>query len=103
MMLFFPSFLRYVLPIAVAIGLTSYWLQNKRYAFEESELIRVTQKHIGSQTFGQDHRTAFDAIVQELRKRHERVGVRQLGEGGFPWMWTRVGGMGKMGVVVVID
>ena len=94
-MFFFSSGVRWILPIAVAVGLASVWIRNKSYAFNEAELIRVTQKHIGSQTFGQDHRTAFAAVAKELLKRHPNAGIRRVEEGRFRWMWTRFGGFGR--------
>jgi len=89
----FSSWFKLALPLAVAFALLAVWVQNKRYVFDETELIRVTQKHIGSQTFGQDHRTAFAAIAKELKRRHPASGVLNIPDGKFQWMWTRIGGL----------
>jgi len=99
-MLFISSFLRWIIPISIAIPLTAYWLNNKRYVFDEAELIRVTQKHIGSQTFGQDHRTAFAAVAKELNKRHGGSGIRKVVDGRFRWMWTRFGGFAAASTII---
>jgi len=81
------------LVFSAAFALSSIWIHFKRYAFDEAELIRLTQKHIGSQTFGQNHRTAFGAFAKELRHRHPNVGVLEVVDDQFPWVWTKFGGL----------
>jgi len=78
---------------AVVLAVISVWIKNKRYSFDESELIRLTQKHIGSQTFGQDHRSSFAAIAKELRKKYPERGIIGVPDGKFQWLWARFGGV----------
>lgn len=88
-----PPLAKLALWSAIGLAVTGVWIQNKRYSFDETELIRITQKHIGSQTFGQDHRSSFTAIAKELRKRHASSGIIDVSDGKFQWMWTKVGGL----------
>ena len=81
--------------LAVTLAAAGVWIKNKRYSFEESELIRISQKHIGSQTFGQDHRSSFAAIAKELRQRHANRGIINVSDGHFQWLWTKFGGLGS--------
>jgi len=79
--------------LAVTLAAAGVWIKNKRYSFEESELIRISQKHIGSQTFGQDHRSSFAAIAKELRQRNANRGIINVSDGQFQWLWTKFGGL----------
>jgi len=80
--------------IACAIGLM--WVSKKSYEFSGADLIRLTQKNVGSQTFGQDHRSAFAAIQKELFLKHAVVDY----DNQFPWTWLRYGGV--VGTTVII-
>jgi len=88
-----PPLARLALWSTLILAAAAVWLQNKSYSFDETEIIRISQKHIGSQTFGQDHRTSFAAIAKELKKRHPKSGIIDVSDGQFQWIWTRVGGL----------
>ena len=90
-----PPLARLALWSTLILAAAGVWLQNKSYSFDETEIIRISQKHIGSQTFGQDHRTSFAAIAKELKKRHPKSGIIDVSDGQFQWIWTRVGGLGE--------
>jgi len=81
-----------VLLISVVV-FVKLWIGNKSFFFDESEIIRLTQKHIGSQTFGQDHRTSFGAILKELRRNHGGAKSPIINDGRLEWIWTRFGGL----------